>query len=67
MFYVIRFILCLAGFVSCLAGVVFTIFVCKEFRPCGVWGVLFVVCSVIVLCLCAVLFVCLGMVKVVLV
>lgn len=64
MFCVIRFILCLTGFISCLAGVVFAIFVGKEVRPCSVWEVLFLVLGGIVLCLCAVLFVCLSMVEV---
>ena len=64
MFCVIQFIFCLTGFVSCLTGVVFITFVYKEVWPCSVWEVLFLVCSAIVLCLCAVLFACLGMMKV---
>ncbi len=64
MFCVMRFVLCLTGFIICLAGVVFITFVHKEVRPCSVWEVLFLVCSAILLCLCAVLFVCLGMVEV---
>ncbi len=64
MFCVMRFILCLTGFLICLAGVVLIAFVRKEVRACSVWEVLFLVCSAILLCLCAVLFVCLGMVEV---
>lgn len=64
MFCVMQFILCLMGFLACLAGVVLIMFVRKDVRLCSVWEVLFLGCSAIVLCLCAVLFVCLGMVEV---
>lgn len=64
MFGVIRFFLCLAGFVGCLAAIVFIVFMAKELWLCGIWEILLLVLFVIVLCLCAVLFVCLGVVKV---
>lgn len=36
MFGVIRFLLCLAGFVDCLAAIVLMIFTAKELWPCGI-------------------------------
>ena len=64
MFCVIQFILCLAGFVGCLAGIVLMILTFKEVWPCDILEALILVLFGIVLCLCAALFVCLGMVEV---
>lgn len=64
MFCVIQFILCLAGFVGCLAFIAFMILTFKEVWPCGIWEALILALFVIVLCLCAVLFVCLGVVEI---
>lgn len=64
MFCVIQFILCLAGFVGCLAGIVLMILTFKEVWPCDILEALILVLFASVLCLCAVLFVCLGMVRV---
>lgn len=64
MFGVIQFLLCLAGFVGCLAAIVLMVFTAKELWPCDVWEILFLVLFVIVLCLCAALFVCLSVVQV---
>ena len=64
MFCVIQFILCLAGFVGCLAGIVLMILTFKEVWPCGILEALILILFVIVLCLCAVLFVWLSMVEV---
>lgn len=65
MFGVIQFLLCLAGFVGCLAGVVLMVFTAKELWPCGIGKILLLVLFVIVLCLCAALFVCLSVVQVI--
>lgn len=67
MFCVIQFVLCLAGFVGCLAAICLMVSVWKEIWPCSVWEVLFLAFGGVVLCACAVLFVLLSMVKVVLV
>ena len=64
MFCVIQFLLCLAGFVGCLTAIVFMVFVAKELWPCSIWEILLLVLFVIVLCLCAALFVCLSAVHV---
>lgn len=64
MFGVIQFLLCLAGFVGCLAAIVLMAFTSKELWPCDIWEILLLVLFVIVLCLCAVLFVCLSVVQV---
>lgn len=64
MFCVIQLVLCLAGFVSCLAFIVFIVLTFKEVWPCDILEALILVFFAIVLCLCAVLFVCLGMVDV---
>lgn len=65
MFCVIQFVLCLAGFVGCLATICLMILVCKEVWPCSVWEVLFLAFCGIVLCACAVLFVLLSMVEII--
>lgn len=64
MFCVIQFILCLAGFVGCLAGIALIVLTFKEVWPCDILEVLILVLFGIVLCLCAVLFVCLGTVEI---
>ena len=64
MFGVIQFLLCLAGFVGCLAAIVLMVFTAKELWPCDIWEILLLVLFVIVLCLCAALFVCLSAVPV---
>ena len=64
MFGVIQFLLCLAGFVGCLAVIVFIVFTAKELWPCDIWEILLLVLFIIVLCLCAALFVCLSAVPV---
>ena len=64
MFCVRQFLLCLAGFVGCLAFIVFIVLTFKEVWPCDILEALILVLFGIVLCLCAVLFVCLGMVEV---
>ena len=61
---VIQFLLCLAGFVGCLAAIVLMAFIAKELWPCGIWEILLLVFFAIVLCLCAALFVCLSVVQV---
>lgn len=64
MFGVIQFLLCLTGFVGCLAGIVLMVFTAKELWPCDIWEISLLVLFVIVLCLCATLFVCLSVVHV---
>lgn len=64
MFGAIQFLLCLAGLVGSLAGIVLLIFVFKEVWPCNILEVLLLVSFVIVLCLCAALFVFLSVVDV---
>ena len=64
MFGAIQFILCLAGLVSCLASIVLLIFVFKELWPCNILECLLLASFIIILCLCATLFVCLSVVKV---
>ena len=64
MFGVIQFLLCLAGFVGCLAVIVLMVFTAKELWPCDIWEILLLVLFVIVLCLCAALFVCFSTVRV---
>jgi hypothetical protein len=64
MFGVIQFLLCLVGFVGCLADIVLVVFTAKELWPCDIWQILLLVLFVIVLCLCAALFVCLSVVPV---
>lgn len=64
MFGAIQFILCLTGVVSCLAGIVLLAFVFKEVWPCNILEVLLLVSFVIMLCLCATLFVYLSAIEV---
>lgn len=64
MFGVMQFLLCLTGFVGCLAAIVLMIFTTKELWPCSIWEILLLVLFVIVLCLCAALFVCLSVVRI---
>lgn len=64
MFGAIQFILCLAGFVGCLAGIVIMVFTFKEVWPCDILEALILILFTIVLCLCAALFVCLSVIEV---
>ena len=64
MFGVIQFLLCLALFVGCLAAIVLMVFTAKELWPCDIWEILLLVLFVILLCLCAALFVYLSVVEV---
>ena len=64
MFGAMQFLLCLTGLVGCLAAIVLMVFTAKELWPCGIWKILLLVLFVIVLCLCAALFVCLGAVRI---
>lgn len=64
MFCAIQFILCLAGFIGCLAFIILMILTFKEVWPCDIWEALILILFVIVLCLCAALFVCLGVVPI---
>lgn len=64
MFGVIQFLLCLAGFVGCLAAIALMVFTAKELWPCDILEILLLVLFAIVLCLCAALFVCFSTVPV---
>jgi hypothetical protein len=64
MFSVIQFLLCLAGFVGCLSAIVLMVFTAEELWPCDIWKISLLVLFVIVLCLCAALFVGLSAVPV---
>ena len=64
MFGVIQFLFCLTGFVGSLAAIVLVVSTAKELWPRDIWEILLLVLFIIVLCLCAALFVCLSAVPV---
>lgn len=64
MFSVVQFIVCLMGFVGCLAVIAFIAFVFNDLKSHNVFEGSFLILCMIVLCLIAVVFCFLSMIEV---